>query len=259
MSNSAADNDDLQQSTANSAAIEAAFFDDVVAGSGDFDPFAPRGWQTLARRFEKFVRPEKRLFVLDIGCGTGQSRQIYAAHLEKYIGVDLSEKALAVARRRFPSDEWMCADACACRRSTGRWMSWRSAACCTISRIFSVRWSRPTAYSPPAARCLPSTPICCTRPWPYSAGRAVPCTSPKASALMNGRSCRASCEPRSRPPASPRFSSAQSNIPYRRVAPRVMNALLGVYNSADWLYEQVGLGRWFGTFVVTCGRKPLDA
>jgi hypothetical protein len=47
----------------------------------------------------------------------------------------------------------------------------------------------------------------------------------------------------------------QSDIPYRKVAPRGLDALLGLYNRADWLWEKVGLGRWFGTFVVTWARK----
>ena len=48
-----------------------------------------------------------------------------------------------------------------------------------------------------------------------------------------------------------------SGIAYREVAPRGINALLSVYNAADRVFEAVGLGRWFGTFVLTCGRKPL--
>jgi hypothetical protein len=31
---------------------------------------------------------------------------------------------------------------------------------------------------------------------------------------------------------------------------------LRTYNFADHWLEQLGLGRWFGTFVVTAGRKP---
>ena len=47
----------------------------------------------------------------------------------------------------------------------------------------------------------------------------------------------------------------QSDIPYRRVAPRGLDALLPLYNRIDWLWEAIGLGRRFGTFVVTWGRK----
>jgi ubiquinone/menaquinone biosynthesis C-methylase UbiE len=48
----------------------------------------------------------------------------------------------------------------------------------------------------------------------------------------------------------------QSDIPYAAVAPQGLAALLPLYNRADWLWEKVGLGRWFGTFVVTWAQKP---
>ena len=48
----------------------------------------------------------------------------------------------------------------------------------------------------------------------------------------------------------------QSNIAYRKVAPRLLNALLGAYNVADRLWEHFGLGRWFGAFIVTAADKP---
>jgi hypothetical protein len=48
----------------------------------------------------------------------------------------------------------------------------------------------------------------------------------------------------------------QSDIPYREVAVERLDALLSLYNRADRLWERSGLGRWFGTFVVTWGRRP---
>ena len=35
----------------------------------------------------------------------------------------------------------------------------------------------------------------------------------------------------------------------------MINACLGIYNGLDWILEKSGLGRVFGTFVVTCGNK----
>ncbi len=46
----------------------------------------------------------------------------------------------------------------------------------------------------------------------------------------------------------------QSNLPYRQVAPRLLNRCLPVYNALDWIWEYSGAARWFGTFVVTWGR-----
>ena len=46
--------------------------------------------------------------------------------------------------------------------------------------------------------------------------------------------------------------------PTAQVAAGALNRLLPLYNAADWLWETVGLGRWFGTFVLTWGRKPTE-
>jgi SAM-dependent methyltransferase len=78
---------------------------------GDFNPFADRGWLTLARRFDAVVPAGRQLRVLDVGCGTGQSRRVYASHLSWYLGVDLSREAVAVARRRDPATSFLQADA----------------------------------------------------------------------------------------------------------------------------------------------------
>ena len=48
----------------------------------------------------------------------------------------------------------------------------------------------------------------------------------------------------------------QADIPYRVVAPKLINGLLGVYNVCDRLIELSGLSRWLGTFVITVGRRP---
>src|SRR5207247_9466209 len=48
----------------------------------------------------------------------------------------------------------------------------------------------------------------------------------------------------------------QSDIGYRAVAPRLINACLSAYNVADRLFQRSGLARWFSTFVVTAARQP---
>jgi hypothetical protein len=35
-----------------------------------------------------------------------------------------------------------------------------------------------------------------------------------------------------------------------------MDALLPFYNRADWMWEKIGLGRFFGTFVITWATRP---
>jgi hypothetical protein len=51
----------------------------------------------------------------------------------------------------------------------------------------------------------------------------------------------------------------QSDIPYRAVAPRLLNACLALYHGADWLMARLGLGRIFGPLIITCARKPPSA
>ena len=52
------------------------------------------------------------------------------------------------------------------------------------------------------------------------------------------------------------YARGQSNIPYRNVAPRLINAVLGAFNVVDWVWDRAGLGRRFGTFVITLARRP---
>ena len=52
-------------------------FDRLVQEGGDFNPFADRGWRTLARRFAAAIPGTEGLRILDVGCGTGQSLRIY--------------------------------------------------------------------------------------------------------------------------------------------------------------------------------------
>lgn len=39
------------------------------------------------------------------------------------------------------------------------------------------------------------------------------------------------------------------------MAPRLLNAVLPAYNALDRVWEAIGAGRKFGTFVVTWGTK----
>src|SRR5215467_4376124 len=87
------------------------YFDALVRDAGDFNPFTDRGWQTLAARFAAVAPPGARLRVLDVGCGTGQSRRVYASHAAWYVGADLSREALGIARREQPASSFLLADA----------------------------------------------------------------------------------------------------------------------------------------------------
>ncbi len=91
---------------------EASFFDGLVAECGDFNPFAERGWRTLARKFAACIGEPRKLEILEIGCGTGHSRRLYTQFAKAYVGVDLSRASLRLGRIQHPGDALLCADAC---------------------------------------------------------------------------------------------------------------------------------------------------
>jgi SAM-dependent methyltransferase len=249
------------QNAAPGADVEAAYFDELVGAQGEFNPLADSGWATLARRFAELARPRPGSRVLDIGCGTGQSRQIYAPWVASdsasYIGVDLSEAALALARARYPADRWERADARALPYADASFdlVAFSSVlhhipdfeAALVEARRVLVPGGRVFAFDPnllhPAMALFrhPRSPL-------YSPKGVSPNEAPLLPRRLREAFLGAGfVELRQR---------AQSDIAYREVAPRLINALLGAYNIADRWFERIGLGRWFGTFVLTAGTKP---
>jgi SAM-dependent methyltransferase len=238
---------------------ESAFFDRLVEEEGDFNPFTERGWGTVARCFELLVEPAGRLDVLDIGCGTGQSHRLYSAHARSYVGVDLSGGALRRARKEIPGVSWIRADA---TRTPFAVESFDVV--CFSSVLHHVenfvvaleearRVSRPGgavfAFDPNLLH--PAMALLRWRKSPFYLAEGVsPDEEPfLPSTLRRGFEAAGFVDVRQR---------CQSDIPYREVAPRLVNAALSVYNVVDWAWQRVGLGRWFGSFVITSGRKPSE-
>jgi len=197
------------------------------------------------------------LQILDVGCGTGQSRQIYIDRSSGYVGLDLSLGSLRVAQARFEGSGWMQADACrlpfggatfdvVAFSSVLHHLPDRRAALSEAARVL-----RPGgwvfAFDPnllhPAMLLFrhPKSPL-------YSSKGVSPDEQPLLPSALHRDFIDAG------------FAAVgqrgQSDIPYRSVAPKGLDALLPLYNRADWLWEKVGLGRWFGTFVVTWARRP---
>jgi ubiquinone/menaquinone biosynthesis C-methylase UbiE len=235
---------------------ERTFFDQYVADHGDFNPFTARGWETLARRFREMAAPRPTDRLLDIGCGTGHSRAIYAGAVKSYLGVDLSPASVATARAAYPEDEWQVADACALPFPDGSF---------DVVAFSSVLHHIPdfTRAVREAYRVLrPGGVVFAFDPnllhpamalfrHPASPGYIAEGVSPNERPLLPtvlATAFRRAGFRRVR-------QRAQSDIPYRAVAPRRLNAALSAYNVCDWAWERAGLGRWFGTFVITCGRK----
>jgi len=231
-----------------------------VRERGEFDSFTPRGWRTIAERFTEMVPAEGLLRLLDIGCGTGQSRQVYADRTAGYVGIDLSFEALAVARRKFSAVDWGQADA---GRLPFADSSFDAVAFSSVLHHipdFRPALSEALRVLTPGGRVFAFDPnllhpAMALLRWPKSPFYLSEGVSPNEAPLLPAALRRA-------------FDAAgfveirqrcQSDIPYRQVAPRLLNACLSLYNAADWVCERIGLGRWFGTFILTVGRKPIEA
>jgi len=242
------------------AAREGKYFDRLIRERGEFDPFAPRGWRTIARRFSEMVPSVRLARLLDIGCGTGQSRQIYEEKTSGYVGIDLSLEALRLARRKHPEAAWRLADAC--RLPFGDSVFDAVAFSSVLHHIPDLQ----PALSEARRVLKPGGSVFAFDPnlfhpamalfrWPrspfYLSEGVSPNEAPLRPAVLRKAFEKAGfAEIRQR---------CQSDIPYREVAPRLINACLSIYNAADRLFEWVGLGRWFGTFVLTVARKPAAA
>ncbi len=238
------------------ARIEADYFDELASSQGEFDHIAASGFKTIQRRFEDFVRPRPGMRVLDIGCGTGGSRQLYAAYASDYIGVDLAEGGLALARVKFPDDRWQCADARDLPFENGSFdlvafssvlhhMADFEAALREGLRVLAPGGSA-FAWDPNLLH-----PAMALFRYPKSPFYLAKGVSPNEAPLLP-KTLRTAFERAGFVDIKQR---AQSDIAYRTVAPRLLNAGLKAYNVADRWFERIGLGRWFGTFVVTAGRK----
>jgi len=236
---------------------EKACFDSMIARDGDFNPFADRGWATLARCFAEMVPLSAPLRVLDVGCGTGHSRQLYVPRSSLYIGLDLSLEAVRRSSDRFSSSWWLCADASRIPFAKDAFdvVAFSS----VLHHIHDFEEATREAW-----RVL--------RPGGYVFAFDPNLLHPAMALFRHPRSPLYSSRgvsPNERPLLPRRLAAAlrgsdfvnvqqrcQADIPYRAVKPRLLNLFLGLYNTGDRLLEISGLGRWFGSFVVTAGRKP---
>jgi len=248
--------DPANRSADETSRVEGQYFDRLIADRGEFNPFADRGWQTLARRFSDMINPASPVDLLDVGCGTGQSRQIYKSHCRSYTGVDLSPAAIDYAQKLHPDANWLVADACKLPFEPGSFdvVTFSSVLHhipdCIPALREAARVLRPGgkvfAFDPnlrhPAMALFryPKSPL-------YSANGV----SPNERPLLPSELKRWFAE------AGLRYirQRCQADIPYRAVAPRLLNACLSLYNAGDWVLERSGLGRIFGVFVITVAAK----
>lgn len=239
--------------------VEAQYFDRLVGEKGEFDPFAPRGWRTIASRFAEMAGAGPLSRLLDVGCGTGQSRQVYADRTKSYVGMDLSLSAVSLARRKAPRAAWMQADALRLPFADGSFEVVAFSSVLHHIPDFEPALREARRVLAPGGRVFAfdpnlRNPAMALLRWPKSPLYLSEGVSPNEAPLAPARLRRA-------------FESSgfvairqrcQSGIPYREVAPRLINACLSLYNAADAVFEGIGLGRWFGTFVLTSGSKPSE-
>ncbi len=238
------------------ATSEREFFDRLVSEQGAFDPFTEQGWQTLAKAFRQLVRANRTGSLLDIGCGTGSSLQVYEGCFAEYAGLDLSPVSVAVAQSRFPQHQWRAGDACALPFADGRFDT--VAFSSVLHHLPNMRPALQEAY-----RVLkPGGMVFAFDPNLLHPAMAM-LRHPKSPLYL-----REGVSPNERPllPRELREAfqaagfrdirqRAQSAIGYRHAAPRGVNALLSTFNLVDRVWQWVGLGRWLGTFVLTSAAR----
>ncbi len=235
--------------------LESEYFNGHVAQEGDFNPFATAGWETIARRFREWLPIRGEVDLLDVGCGTGQSKQIYDSHLRSYTGIDLSSVAIQRARQAHPESTWVCGDACQLPFESDQF---------DVVAFSSVLHHIPDFVSAlrEAARVLkPNGWVFAFDPNVLHPAMAL--FRHPNSPLYNPNGVSPNEKPLSAGKLRREFQAAgfaeirqrgQSSIPYRAVAPQGMNRFLKLYNALDWTWERVGMGRWFGSFILTSGQ-----
>ena len=181
--------------------------------------------------------------VLDVGCGTGRSQAIYADFARRYVGIDLSEHELIAGRTRQPELAWVRGDGCMLPFATERFDAVCFSAVLHHIPDFSpalreaIRVLRPGghvfAFDPnllnPAMalfRC-PRSPL-------YSQNGVSPNERPLTpDHLRRAFAAAGIVDIQQR---------GQADMPYRAVAPKLLNAFLSLYNFGDWLMGAVATG-----------------
>lgn len=232
------------------------FFDRHAREEGDFDPFTPAGWARLAHHFGHVVPAAPSARLLDVGCGSGSSRAVYPANC-RWAGLDLSLGGLARARIARPGSFVVQADASALPFADE---------CLDVVAFSSVLHHLP-AMAPALAEARrvlrPGGRVFAFDPNLHHPAMLL-FRHPRSPLYRS-----AGVSPAERPLAPAELAAAfsaagfvaigqrgLSGITYRHVAPPLLRRLLPLYNAVDRGWEAIGLGRRFGSFVLTWGTRP---
>lgn len=237
---------------------EAAYFDATIDEQADFNPFSDRGWQRLEQCFARHCKGRGQLDILEVGCGTGHSRRIYQSQARRFVGIDLSRRSLSLAHGRHPQHPWICADAGQLPFAQGS--------------FDAVVFSSVLHHLPEMTRSLQDA-YRVLRPGGLAFAFDPNVWHPAMALFRSPRSplyCPKGVSPNERPLAASELRAAfsqagfrsiqiraQSDISYSKVAPRGLNRCLKLFELADRLWDRSGMGRWFGTFLITCARRPI--
>jgi len=82
--------------------------DDYNLIATDYSASRPSSWKELSI-FSDLIKDGDR--VLDLGCGNGRLIELFAGKSIDYLGVDNSENLLNVAKKRYPNNNFLLADA----------------------------------------------------------------------------------------------------------------------------------------------------
>lgn len=241
---------------------EKKFFNELVSEHGEFNPFSDRGWHSLRDTFrlvlaclEVDVCDVER--ILDVGCGTGESSRIYEGVGQHYTGVDLAEAAITRAKELHPDKQWQVSDACQLPFANNEFDVVAFSSLLhhipdfptAVAEAFRVLRPGGVAFAYDPNLLHPAMALLRHPRSPMYLSEGV---SPNEKPLLPSAVLRAFHDSGLRP----LFQRCKSDIPFRYVAPRGVNVFIPMFNLVDWFWERCQLGRVFGTFVITAGRKP---
>jgi len=235
---------------------EQEFFDQLIEERGEFNPFTDRGWKVLKSAFRKMAPGKFSGALLDVGCGTGSSLKVYEGRFASYTGLDLSPVSIARARQKHPEHEWQAGNALQLPFSDARFdavvfssvlhhLPAMEPALLEARRVLKeggfVFAFDPNVFHPAMALLRhPRSPF-------YVAEGVSPDEKPLRPGQLREvfqaagfRDIRQRC---------------LSGIAYEKVAPARFNAGLAAFNVFDRIWAGLGIGRWLGTFVLTCAVK----
>jgi SAM-dependent methyltransferase len=233
--------------------IEAEYFDGLIAEHGEFNPFSDRGWRTLGRRFEQWVRC--------VQAGRSARRRLrhgaFAGNLHRALPVLHGRGFIRNGNRDGEAE--IPAIAMVFGRCDGPAASGSELRCGGFSSVLHHIPDFLPALREGLRELRPGGQVFAYDPNLRHPGMAL-IRWPK-SPLYNSNGV----SPNERPLLPASFgallalrdlwmcgSVARATFP----AARLLSACRPIYNVCDWIMARTGIDRIFGTFVLTCGRGP---